>query len=217
MSCCRPLVPFLLPLLIGAVAGCGDDGGQTRRGGDAHPGTAAGRPVARADRGETTGLQPTRGLREHGEAGFAVAWPAACAQLMERQDQPADPDEPGLFRQFSYTCDDPEFEGRGCAVYAMRNVRTADGGPPDPSWVVDKVEDVLREFGVRAERQRPLSRGAVEGVEVQAVRPGEPGEVWVRGLLTGPDVYILVAWNRKGGCFDDIEMQEFFASFRLLA
>jgi len=211
------LVSFLLPILLTAAAGCGDDGAQDRQARQAVPGPPAGEPAAPTVQDETQGPQRERGLRRYPDAGFAVAWPTACSQLMERQNQPADPDAPGSFLQFSYTCDDPRFEGRGCAVYAMRDVRTAEGGPANPAWVVDKVEDVLREFGVRAERQRPVSWGAIEGVEVQAVRPGEPGEVWVRGLLTGPDVYILAAWNQKGGCFDDLEMQRFFASFRLLA
>ena len=57
----------------------------------------------------------------------------------------------------------------------------------------------------------------VEGVEVHGAEPAGPGEVWLRGLLRDQDVYLLLAWNRRGGLFDDPEMADFFASFRLEA
>jgi hypothetical protein len=82
--------------------------------------------------------------------------------------------------------------------------------------VVRQVEKALEHYGVRAQRQRPLEAPGIEGVEVQAVQPAGKGEVWVRGLLAGPKIYVLTAWNSNGGLFEDPEIADFFASFQLI-
>ena len=43
---------------------------------------------------------------------------------------------------------------------------------------------------------------------------GGAGEVWIRGLLQGDDIFLLMAWNQAGGLFQDPEIAGFFASFR---
>jgi hypothetical protein len=146
-------------------------------------------------------------------AGFEVFWPSGCGQLRTG--------EPGVLydgarQEFRYACDRFKQDGHGCSVYVVQNGRDEGGGPPSPTMVVHMVEEALTQYSVRAERQRPLKAAGIEGVEVHAVQPGGPGEVWVRGLLAGPTIYVLTAWNTQGGLFDDAEIQDFFASFRLV-
>jgi hypothetical protein len=146
-------------------------------------------------------------------AGFEVFWPSGCGQL--RTGEPTVLHD-GTRQEFRYACDRNQKVGHGCAVYVVQNGKDESGGPPSPPMVVHMVEDALRQYAVRAERQRPLTLAGIEGVEVQAVQPGGPGEVWVRGLLAGPTIYVLTAWNVDGGLFDDVEIRDFFASFRLV-
>jgi hypothetical protein len=68
-------------------------------------------------------------------------------------------------------------------------------------------------------RQVPLSRdfgphGKVEGLDVLAEAAGGTGDVWIRGLMRGRDMYFLVAWKAEGGLFEDPEYAVFFNDFR---
>jgi hypothetical protein len=217
-------VVALLALL--AAGACGDGG----RGG-AIPEKTPSSPLrstqaTRPDRGATMASQldsalTAQGIRlneagrlaTHAAAGFEVYWPSGCGQL-----QSGEPDvvDPTARQEFHYACDRFEKKGRGCSIYVLQNGEDEGGGPPTPPMVVRQVEQILTHYGVRAERQRPLEAPGMEGVEVQALRPSGKGEVWVRGLLVGPSIYVLTAWSTEGGLFDDTEIRDFFASFRLI-
>ncbi len=152
-------------------------------------------------------------LAAHSAAGFEVYWPTGCGQLRTGEPEVVDPT---ARQEFHYACDRFNKEGRGCSVYVIQNAQDENGGPPTPAMVVHHVTEVLKHYGVRPERQRPLQAPGFEGVEVQAVQPASKGEVWVRGLLAGPNVYVLTAWSNDGGLFADTETKDFFASFRLI-
>lgn len=152
-------------------------------------------------------------LARHAAAGFEVFWPSGCGQLRSGEPEIVDPDRR---QEFQYACDRFDEQGRGCSIYVLQNGTDENGGPPSPPMVVEQVEAVLEHYGVRSQRQRPLEAPGIEGVEVQAVQPTGKGEVWVRGLLAGPNIYLLTAWNMDGGLFTDPETVDFFASFRLI-
>ena len=149
----------------------------------------------------------------HSAAGFEIYWPSGCGKLRVGEPDAVDPD---ATQEYLYTCDRFKQPGTGCSVYVLQNGRDENGGPPSPAMVVNNVESVLTHYAVRPERQRPLTAAGMEGVEVQAVEPAGRGEVWVRGLLAGTHMYILTAWNNEGGVFEDEEVKNFFASFRLI-
>ena len=49
---------------------------------------------------------------------------------------------------------------------------------------------------------------------VQSGEVGGSGEVWIRGLLVDGDIYILAAWNRRGGVWGNPDYIAFFNSFQ---
>ena len=52
-----------------------------------------------------------------------------------------------------------------------------------------------------------------EGLDLLAVDERNVGQVWLRGVLSEGDIYVLAAWKLAGGLFDDPDYQEFFNSF----
>jgi hypothetical protein len=209
-----------------AVSACGDGGrndtAATRveqaRPGPARAARPAGEAMATSQLDSTLAAQGIRlneagRLSTHSAAGFEVYWPSGCGRLRTGEPEVVDP---GATQEFQYACDRFDVKGRGCSVYVLQNGKDENGGPPSPTMVVGQVEKVLEHYGVRPQRQRPLESPGIEGVEVQAVEPAGKGEVWVRGLLAGPNVYLLTAWNTEGGLFEDPEALDFFASFRLI-
>lgn len=148
----------------------------------------------------------------HEEAGFRVFWPAGYGEV---QVQDSGERTTYAAREFIYTIESGGRHGSGYSVRVMRHARGRGERAPDARRVVQHIEMTLKRFQVRTARQRPLEQGAVQGVEVQAIQPGGPGEVWMRGLLVGTDIYLLLAWDREGGVFEDPAAEAFFASFRL--
>lgn len=207
--------------LLFAAGACGDSGRQDTAAAPAatpRPAPAGGDATMSSQLDSALAAQGIRlneagRLATHSAAGFEVYWPSGCARLRTGEPEVVDPT---ARQEFQYACDRFNEQGRGCSVYVLQNGQDENGGPPSPPMVVHHIEEVLKHYGVRAERQRPLEAKGIEGVEVQAVQPAGKGEVWVRGLLAGPNVYVLTAWNTAGGLFDDTEVQDFFASFRLI-
>jgi hypothetical protein len=209
-----------------AAGGCRDGGRQEATPSSAAPVPTTSAPTARPGRSASVPAQvdsslAARGLRlndgarlaTYAAAGFEVYWPTGCGQL-----QIGEPDQidDAVRQEFMYACDRFKKKGRGCSVYARRNDVDENGGPPSPPMVVKLVEAALDQYGVRVERQRPIEAPGMAGVEVQAVQPTGKGEVWIRGWLVGPHIYMLSAWNTEGGLFEDPEIHDFFASFKLL-
>jgi hypothetical protein len=196
---------LLMVAALAMVAACGD-------GDDAAPaGDAAGADSAAADpSGPTLITEGT--VQQHPDAGFQVFWPSGCGVIKE---QVSDGRTRRADRELIYSCDRDGELGEGTSVRVMLGARGPDGEAPDAAFVVALIERQLQRFGVRALRQRPLSADGIEGVEVHAGEPAGPGEVWLRGLLRDRDVYLLLAWNTAGGLFEDPQMTDFFASFRI--
>jgi len=210
----RRLLLAILALGMIGLVGCGKD--KQTQSTQAAPAGSGGSFVSQAA-GDSTGqdLNVSRGAytKSYPAAGFEIYWPSGCGIIGSRE--PEDKGD-GKERDFSFTCDRNNEKGYGYGVYAALNARRADGSPPDPRLVVSRVQMVLQNYGVEVQRQRTLKSNGIEGVEVQATEPEGPGEVWVRGLLSGPNFYILSAWNKDGQLFDDPEAKSFFASFRLV-
>jgi len=205
-------------LAVAACGGGGDDqAGRAPVGGGA-PGTAAATTAgtAPADTAAAVATPPPADpealLRVYAEAGFRVYWPAGCERINEQMSN--GPTRQAA-REFIYTCDRDGAKGEGASIRCLRGAHDRDDLPAQPPLVVEIVEAQLRKFGARPVRQRPLESPGVQGVEVQAVQPDRPGEIWLRGLLAGTDVYVLMAWNKSGGLFEDPEVVNFFASFRI--
>ena len=69
---------------------------------------------------------------------------------------------------------------------------------------MNEIRELLDGYSVVPARQTPLRRdfgkhGIVEGLDVQAHPQSGTGDVWIRGLLRGDDMYFLVAWKTAGG------------------
>jgi len=150
-------------------------------------------------------------VRSHASAGFSIYWPGGCGQLLESSSEGA---TDNAAKEQIYTCE--HSTGIGFSVRHYHRAQTRDGLPASPVFVVDLVEHQMKRYGVRPDRQRPLEGGAIQGVEVHGVDPAGSGEVWIRGLLVGTEVYILKAWSNQGGLFENVEAADFFHSFQLL-
>ncbi len=153
---------------------------------------------------------------------FKVTWPSGCGQVVRRQSVP-DPDVDPFDRVDVYTvyCDQNGQQGRGCAVTAIFNLKGKDGGMPGPQDVVSRMEEHMKELGVQVIKQAPLGRelpdgSKIEGLDILAAEPHGAGQAWLRGLLYDGTVYLLSAWNKQGGLWDDSEYVTFFNSFEPL-
>ena len=206
----RSLPPMLIGLML--VAACGGGGEDAVDRSSTHTDLDTRAAAADTAAAEAPTLQAAGYLRSHDEAGFEIFWPSGCGKINEQISSGA---TRSAAREFIYTCDQEGEEGRGASVHVMLEAHDRDGDPPRPSLVVSMVERRLQKLGVRPERQRPLRDENAEGVDVQAVEPDGVGEVWIRGLLMGDDIYLLAAWNREGDLFEDPETTDFFYSFRV--
>ncbi len=153
---------------------------------------------------------------------FQVMMPGGCAKIHQRlngDDQnPVDEDSPEAVRVLVVSCDRFDRKGEGCSVTTIFHLTDGVGGDPGPDQVLQQVRKVIEQFGVRIEKQSPVAKEfpdgrKVEGIDVRAVQPGSSGQLWVRGLLSGPDIYLLTAWNMQGGLWETREYQDFFNSF----
>lgn len=153
---------------------------------------------------------------------FSTTFPTGCARVHTRQNTPVGGDaaaEAVDVRVVFATCERHGRQEEGCLV----NARLGALGDLQGQAAADRVRLVVRElladYGVTPFRQVPVSRdfgphGRVEGIDVHARRPAGEGEVWVRGLMRGPDMYFLLAWREDGGLFADPEYAVFFNEFR---
>jgi hypothetical protein len=88
-----------------------------------------------------------------------------------------------------------------------------------PEHVVTRVQEILAEYGAKVISQEVIKREYdngifIEGVEVKAKPEMGNGEVWVRGLIAEGDIYILTAWDLKGGVWENPAYITFFDSFQ---
>ncbi len=156
---------------------------------------------------------------------FQVMMPSGCAKVHRMTNLGDEADNDGLDESMVQvivaSCDRFEKNGQGCSVTAIFNLTDGNEGPPGADQVLRQVEKTLKKFGAQVQHQTKVSRefadGAkIEGVDVKAVVKGRDGELWIRGLLSGPDVFLLAAWNVRGGLWSNPAYQEFFNSFEPL-
>lgn len=153
---------------------------------------------------------------------FQIVFPGGCGKLVARSN------EPDLFGgetwddiiQVTFVfCDRYQVEGEGCSINATFNMPGNDGAMAGPPQVVELVESSLREFGAKVVNQRSIKKEFVNGIVVEGVElfgksELNQGEVWIRGLLSEGDIYVLTAWNNQGGVWNNPDYLEFFNSFQ---
>jgi hypothetical protein len=103
-------------------------------------------------------------------------------------------------------------------VATIFNQLNKDGGMAGPDEVIARLEEQLGRFGVRVVEQSPIARELedgrrFEGLDLLAVDERNVGQVWLRGVLSEGDIYVLAAWKLAGDLFDDPDYREFFNSF----
>ena len=178
-------------------------------------------------------LSPNKGSYKYTSVTglFSVQMPSGCAKVRERSqgdenaalmmDDEDLGDAGGLITEVS--CDRNGEKGEGCAVTSLINMTDGHGGPPGPDQVKERLLKVLNGFGAQVVSQRPIARVfeeeglRAEGLEVRAAQPNGPGQLWLRGLVSGRNVFILAAWRIQGGLDDDPQYAAFFNSFTPLA
>ena len=154
------------------------------------------------------------------EAEFRCTWPGGCGKLRRRSsvvDPEADPFSAVQVHHIS--CDQYGKEGQGCSVSAVFNQLAADGGIAGAAEVIDRLEEQIATFGVTVIEQTPIQKELpggrkLEGLDLKARDASGVGEVWLRGVLSNGDIYVLAAWKLTGGLWDDPEYQAFFDSFQ---
>lgn len=152
------------------------------------------------------------------DGNFRVTWPSGCSSLNARTRADEDLEDPNPEYPVMVFCDRNGEKGEGCSVTAIINAHSAEGGPAGPAEVVNRMQNLLREFGAEIKRQAPLQKDfgnglMVEGLDVQAAQAGGAGQVWLRGLLVEGDIYILSAWDLGGNLWSNPEYANFFNSF----
>jgi len=146
------------------------------------------------------------------EGQYHVVWPEGCSRLRTRTQTDKSRGEPGIPILTNTFCDRQDRYNEGCAVTTYHRPRAEDGGPPTPRTVIEICKKAMTKFGVTIVAQQPVRRGGIEGIQLHCREPGQTGEVWLEGLLTGEKIYILMAWRATGALFTDPEFMSFFAS-----
>jgi hypothetical protein len=153
------------------------------------------------------------------EGQFSTTFPTGCARLHTRTNEPgADSPRSDIYVAF-VTCERAGATGEGCLVNVRRGVAGGLTAKAASDSVMNEIRELLAGYSVVPARQTPLRRdfgkhGTVEGLDVQAHPQSGTGDVWIRGLLRGDDMYFLVAWKTAGGLFNDPEYALFFDAFR---
>ena len=194
----RMLPSVLVGLLLVVACGGDDDTAVTER----DTSTAA---------ADTSAAAPGL-VRHHREAGFQVYWPSGCDKLNEQASGHA---TRRAAREFIFTCDQDGKLLKGLSIRVLQQAHGRNDTPPGPPLVVSMIEAQVRRFGVQTVRQRPLQSADSEGMDVQAAEPHGDDKLWIRGLLIGQDIYLLMAWSGESDLFEDPETVNFFASFRV--
>ena len=156
------------------------------------------------------------------EGRFHTVFPTGCARLHTKQSSPPDGAGTGTeieVRLVFVTCERYGKEGEGCLVNARLGTLADVQNQAAADRVLKVIGELLANYGVTPTRQVPISRdfgvhGKVEGLDVHARAVAGAGDVWIRGLMRGQDMYFLVAWKAEGGLFDDPEYAVFFNDFR---
>lgn len=153
------------------------------------------------------------------EGRFQAVYPSGCARLQTKTSFRPGAQEEVTSGLVVVSCDRAGARNEGCAVAAKLGAAAGVKGKAAVDLVLKAVNAQLTNYGVQAFRQTPLhrdfgKRGAIEGIEILAQRPDGVGDVWIRGLLFGDDIYTMTAWKSAGGLWNDPAYARFFDSFR---
>lgn len=153
------------------------------------------------------------------EGEFSVTFPAGCAQLYTKMNGKPGESVAADVRLVIVNCERDRANHEGCQVHARLGVARELTGQAATDLVLADVRKLMDAYGVVPGRQRPLhadfgAHGVVEGIEVMAHQQSGAGEVWIRGLLRGDDVYVQLAWKANGSLTEDPAYGVFFESFR---
>jgi len=149
---------------------------------------------------------------------FRATFPTGCARIFTKMNMADDGSDNVDVRMVFVTCDRANTEREGCQVNARLGAARGLSGKAAVDRVLTEVRELLDGYGVVPARQSPIRRdfgprGVVEGIDIQAHPQDGKGDVWIRGLLRGDDMYFLIAWKAAGGMLDDPEYGLFFQSF----
>ncbi len=178
---------------------------------------AAGAPVEKESTARTT---PFRYSSDDG--AFQVTWPSGCGKLHERSNDPVYyEDEERVYDAVlvrAVSCDRFDLEGEGCSVAAIFNVRSPSGEEAGTAEVIEQVKKMLKKYGANIKQQSSIRREfpdgtVVEGIDVIGMGVNGIGRIWVRGLLSYHDIYVLSAWSVTEDVWTNPEYQEFFNDF----
>lgn len=150
---------------------------------------------------------------------FQVTFPSGCARLRTRTNAQPDKATEVVSQVVFTTCDRANVKNEGCSVIAMLGYARDVKGQAAADRVLAEVTRQLEGYGVKPVRQTPMrrdfgARGVVEGIDIQAQGPDGSGDFWIRGLLLGDDIYIVMAWKASGGLWTDPVYAQFFDTFR---
>ena len=155
------------------------------------------------------------------DGDFEVRFPGGCSRVRERiPKENAEIEAAGYLRMTVHaSCDRQGYMGEGCSVTAFVDPDLGSGPPADEAFVIERIEMILKQYGVTIQEQRPYHAEpedgpVVDGLDVLATDPDKKGQVWVRGMLIEGDVYILVAWRTMGQLAYSKDYIEFFDSFK---
>jgi len=146
---------------------------------------------------------------DHPEAGFSIYWPAGCRQVREQESRGA---TALAEREVILNCVRPDL---AFSVRYLRQAHDQAGNPPHPRFVVALVEQQLHRKAMRTVRQRTLEAASVQGVDVHAEGRDSRKWAWMRALLVGTDVYLLMVIGEDPDLFERPEVSDFFNSFNL--
>jgi len=154
------------------------------------------------------------------EGDFRVTWPSGCANVRTRSrlEDGSAGDRSDSEYPVIVTCERDGEKGEGCSVTAIFNISSKSGGPVGPGEVIPRLQKMLQRLGAQVQKQAPLNKDfgdglIAEGIDIQAAQPQGSGQVWLRGLIVGSEVYILSAWSLEGNVWDNPEYMTFFNSF----
>jgi hypothetical protein len=153
------------------------------------------------------------------EGQFRVTFPTGCARLQTKMNTADDGSANVDVRLVFVTCERADTKEEGCQVSANLGAARGLKGKAATDLVLATARKYLDKYTVVPARQTPVRRdfgahGVVEGIDIQAHPESGTGDVWIRGLLRGDDIYFLVAWKSAGGLLDDPEYGVFFQSFQ---
>jgi hypothetical protein len=153
------------------------------------------------------------------EGQFRVTFPTGCSRLETKMNTAADGSANVDVRLVFVTCQRADTKEEGCQVSANLGVARGLKGRAATDLVLATAGKYLEKYTVVPERQTPVRRdfgahGVVEGIDILAHPTSGQGDVWIRGMLRGDDIYFLVAWKAAGGMLDDPEYAVFFQSFQ---